>query len=186
VPQYHFECGEHGLFAVTCRLAEWSDTKPCPACTKPSEQVVLPQGEYGTLPVPIVVHVSATGRFRFPGAADAKAPRGFERVELKTISEVEKFERRVNHQLREEARDHQENEEKFFGKVKAELRGELRHAMKNMSPLGRDFARFVMALNDRKKRKPTEAGFYCDILHNDQSNREAHVDERTGWKRKYV
>ena len=186
MPKYSYECPTHGLFHLILPLREWDDHKPCPQCSKTSEQVVLPQGEHGTLPHPIVVHVSSTGRFRFPGSPDAKAPKGFEKVELKTISEVQKFERQVNHRLREEARDHQENEEKFFAGVKAQLRSDLRQAMKNMTPKGRDFARIVMALNDARRRKPTEVGFHCDILHNDAGNREAWRDERTGWKRKIV
>lgn len=185
MPVYSYECPKHGRFDLTLPLRKWDEWKPCPECGESSQQVVLPQGEPGTLPQPIVVHRDEKGNFRFPGAPDAKVPKHFEKVELKTIKEVEKFEREVNQRLRGEAQRHQENEEQYYAGVKKHLRGELQNAMRSFTPRGRDFARFVMALNDAKKKKSTEVGFHTEILHNDQGNREAYRDERTGWKRKY-
>jgi putative FmdB family regulatory protein len=185
MPVYSYECPKHGRFDLTLPLRKWDDHKNCPKCGRSCEQVVLPQGEPGTLPIPIVVHRDEKGNFRFPGASDARVPKHFEKVELKTIKEVEKFEREVNQRLHSEARQHQENEERFYGQVKKSLRSELVNAMQSFSNRGKDFARLVMALNDARRRKKTEVGFHCDILHNDASNREAYNDERTGWKRKY-
>lgn len=185
MPRYTYECVEHGTFDLVLPLREWDDPKPCKKCGKPSSQVVLPQGEYGKLPQPIVIHENASGKVRFPGSADAKVPKGFQRRELTTIREVEQFETRMNHKLREEARDHQENEERYFGEGHRRLRSELRMKMQSMSQQGQDFARFAMEQNNQRKRKSTEVGFHVDILHNDSSTREPWRDERTGWKRRY-
>lgn len=134
---------------------------------------------------PIVVHVNADGKYRFPGSADARVPKGFERVELTTIPQIEKLERTVNAQLRNESEKHNINEEIAFGQVKSKMRSELMQKMATMSPAGRAFAEFCIARNNARKRKTSEVGFHCEILHFDQGNRDAHVDDRTGWKRKY-
>lgn len=186
MPTYIHACEDHGDFEVTCRVAEWDEWKPCPNCGKSSQQMLRPSDSRDShFPDPIVIHVSAEGKLRFPGDANAKVPDGYVKKELRTIREIEQLERTMNTQLRAEAEQHHENEDRFFSKVHSENRAELRMRMQSMSPLGRDFAKFAIEMGNRIKRKPTECGFHSEILHFDRSNREPLHDERTGWKRKY-
>jgi hypothetical protein len=182
MPCYCYECPKHGTFELTLPLRKWDSTKPCPKCSQPSEQVLLPQRAYAEFRDPIVVHVSADGKYRFPGAANARVPKGFERKELRTIREVESFERDVNKQLRGEAERHRENESRHFEEIYAQKRSELRQAMQQMSPLGRDFAQFAIKMNNARRRKPTDCGFHVEILHFDQGNREPQRDRSTDWR----
>lgn len=158
---------------------------PCPKCGKTSEQVLLPTRARGEFSQPVTIHVSSDGqKYRFPGAADARVPKGFVKRELKSIRDIERFERDMNARLRSDSDRHHENEERAFGEIRSRLRSELRQAMQRMSPEGRDFAAFAMAFNDNRKRKTTECGFHVAILHED-SSKNPWIDERTGWKRKY-
>lgn len=183
MPVYEYICAKGHTFEIRCRLAEWTDIRPCnqEGCAEIAEQFISPSGSDNEVP-PIVIHVDSEGHVRFPGASDARVPEGFEKRELRTIRQIEAFERDMNCRLRSEARQHQENEERYFSQVRSQLRGELRQRMQQMSEAGKSFARLAMALNDQRRSKSTETGFHVEILHFDQSNREAHRDERTGWK----
>jgi putative FmdB family regulatory protein len=184
MPIYSYRCEKHGVFELSMRLADWNDKKPCPKkhCKQIAEQVILPNDGSRTFSEPVVVHVSADGSFRFPGSSDAKVPKGFEKKELRTIREIEAFERCVNTHLRAESEQHQINQEKHFAEMRSELRSELRMKMQGMSQYGKDLARLAMAMNDARRPQSTDAGFHLQILHFDQTNREAHRDERTNWK----
>lgn len=121
---------------------------------------------------PVVIHVDRGGAVRFPGNSDAKVPKGFNKVELRTIPEIEKFEREMNRKFHAEAEQHHENEARVFGEIRAQLRSELRQRMQTMSALGRDFARAAMEANDRRPRKSSDTGFHLQVLHFNASNRE--------------
>jgi putative FmdB family regulatory protein len=186
MPTYHYQCDEHGIFELSLPLRKWSDRKPCPKCEKESEQVLLPQQGRGEFANPVVIHVSADGQnFRFPGAPDARIPDGFVKKELKTIREIESFERQFNAKLRSDADRHHEHEEREFSQIRARLRSELRQRMQHMSPAGRDFAEFAMKHNDNLPRKKTDCGFHVAILHFDASQ-NPQIDKSTGWKKRYV
>jgi putative FmdB family regulatory protein len=182
MPQYEYECEKHGPFALTLPLSKWDDHKPCPKCKRACEQVLRPREVRGVFEVGIVVHVGPDGAVRFPGHRDAKCPPGFRQKELKSIREVEQFERNMNQKLRNEAEQHNIREERFFSEAQSKLRGELRQEMQHFSPQGRAFAEFAMNRNNNRKRKSSEVGFHVNILHFDASNREAYRDEQTGWR----
>ena len=182
VPAYTFECETHGLFELTLPLSKWDDHKPCPKCRKSSEQVLLPASAHTFFETPIVVHVAKDGTFRCPGHTNAKCPAGYERRELRTVRDVEAFERHANARIRSEAGQHQENEERFYSQVRKKLRGELRQEMQHFSNFGRDLARFVMAHNDSRNKDVKDAGFHVEVLHYDQTNRDPYRDRETGWK----
>lgn len=184
MPQYSYECEKDGIFELSLPLRKWDEYKPCPKCRKICRQVVLPSRGDSHFEVPIVVHVGADGKFRFPGSRESKVPKGFESVELRSVREVEQFERKVNAQLQSEARDHQEREEKHFSEIYARNRSELRQQMQHFSPLGREFAETAIRINNARKRKTTDCGFHVEILHEDAS-KNPQIDESTGWKRKY-
>lgn len=185
MPIYEYSCLSHGIFSLSLPLRKWDEFKPCPNCGKKCQQILTPQRSNGNFGAGVTVHVSADGRTRFPGDPNAKVPKGFEKRVLKTIREVEQFERDTNVRLRAEAEQHQEREAKHFDAIREKNRSDLRQAMQHFSPLGRDLAETAIRMNNERKRKPTEVGFHCVILHNDAS-REAQVDASTGWKKKYV
>ena len=135
---------------------------------------------------PVVVHQAADGTYRLPGAADATVPDGFKKVELRTISEIQRFERNMNLQLRVEA---EQVQGRRYGITETERRARhsaLRAHMNGMSTLGREFARAAIEHANRGKRQNTDPGFHVEVLHQDQSNREAHRDERTDWRPRRV
>lgn len=114
---------------------------------------------------PVVIHKDASGNVRYPGRADAPAPKGFERVELRTVAEVRDFERSVG---RREAARHdaaQVREELAFAQQVKHNRADLFQAMARMSNHGRDFARIAIEQNNRRGgRKPFDAGFRVEAL----------------------
>lgn len=185
---YVYECPKHGRFELTLPLSKWDDKKSCPkkGCGLTGEQILVPNDSSRHFTDPVVVHVAADGSYRFPGSSNARVPKGFEKRELRTIREIESFEREVNCKLHVESRQHQENEERFFSEMRAQLRSDLRQRMQGMSRYGRDLARLAMALNDDRRSRALEPGFHLQILHFDQTNREEHRDASTGWKRRNV
>jgi putative FmdB family regulatory protein len=185
MPTYSFDCDKHGVFDLTLPLRKWAEKKKCPKCGKQSLQVLLPSVGRGVFQEPIVVHVDSTGRVRFPGRRDAKLKKGYERRELKSIREVERFERQMNIKFKAEAEQHNENEDRIYQEAVNKNRRELRSAMEHMSPAGLAFAKFAINQNNMRKRKSSEVGFHVRILHYDSAN-EPWVDKDTGWKRKYV
>jgi len=188
IPLYSYECSKHGIFEVSLPLSRWDDKMKCTTkgCDLFADQVLLPSQGRGTFEVGIVVQVGPSGEVRFPGHRDAKCPKGFHRKELKSVREVEQFEREMNHKLRNEAERHNDREEKIFKEVQEKNRSDLRQAMRNMSPQGRAFAQFAIDRNNNRKRKPTDCGFHVQILAFDQPNREHHRDAETNWQRKRV
>jgi hypothetical protein len=190
MPTYSFCCPAHGEFEVTVPVSQHRDNWPCPhttghpfyMCMERTEQTYTRSKPKDWAIKAIVVHVGADGAVRFPGHENARVPKGFNRVELKTLSEIAAFERQINQKLSSEASRHIENEERHFESVRARLRGELRQQMQSMSPFGRAFAQLAIAMNNSRKRKKSDVGFQVDILNNDNSSREAYRDKETNWK----
>lgn len=137
-----------------------------------------------TLANPVVIHVSADGTTRFPASADAPLPPGFERRELRTIREIESFERRVNQEQQSEHERHLAREHATIGAEVERRHKELLHDMRTMSPKGRALAEVAIRLNAARHaaRPRFEAGFHIEALHYDASNREPQRDITTGWK----
>ncbi len=135
---------------------------------------------------PVVVHQAADGTYRLPGAADAAVPDGFKKVELRTISEIQRFERNMNTQLRVEAEQIQGRRYGISEETRRERHSALRQDMARMSRYGREFARAAIERANRGERRNTDPGFHVEVLHQDQSNREAHRDERTNWRPRRV
>ena len=182
MPTYTYECPKDGTFELTLPLRKWDDHKRCPKCKEMSEQVLIPSRGDAHFEVPIVVHVDASGKFSFPAHQDAPVREGYEKKELRSIREVEAFERKVNARLSRESAEHNAREEALLSSVLDKNRKELRTAMERMSPAGRTFAEFAIRMNNERKRKTSEVGFHTVILHFDESNRDAYRDRETNWK----
>lgn len=135
---------------------------------------------------PTIVHIDKNGNYRFPGAADAKVPKGYHKVELRTMQERERFEREVNRAESARAGLHREREDRAFAGYREAQRSELRSRMAHMSPLGRDFAMAAIKANNERRSKSADPGFNMEIVHMDSQNRTDYRDERTGWKPRRV
>jgi hypothetical protein len=187
MPTYDFKCTSAECEKVVEKIlpiAARNEPGPC-ECGGALERVYLtPRQSDAQRFDPIVVHVDPrTGEYRIPGAGDARCPEGYERQELRTIRDIEKFERHANRIERGKSDLHAIREKSYIEHLQHERRGELREAMKGMSNFGRDLARVAMARNDARIPTAHDCGVHFEILHNDRSNRDEHRDVRTGWKR---
>lgn len=125
---------------------------------------------------PTVVHVSKDGRVRFPGRSDARPPKGFERLELRTLQERDRFERQYN-----------QREQKRLER-KAEIETQRREAFlkrhrqpSNISPELLKAAREVV---DGDAPRVPQSRAYFEVSHFDASNRLPYTDRETNWKDK--
>jgi hypothetical protein len=190
LPLFDWLCKSGHYFEHALTLSEYRDIIPCQhknkrgkKCTKKATRQYFTQGQARAQRFdPIVVHVDKDGNTRFPGRSDAKMPAGYERLELRTISEARAFERRYCQKLRDEHEVRDNERRQQFAINQAESRAELRAAMQHMSPKGRDFAQFAMERNNAKTRPSYEPNGYFECLEYDSSNRAAHNDAQTNWK----
>src|SRR5260370_13623012 len=130
---------------------------------------------------PVVIHRDASGHIRFPAHSNAPVPRGFRRVELRTVAQVRRFEREVNRIERDKADRLRSGEERYFGEVRSRLRSELRQAMQHMSAAGRDFARFAMEQNDARRKPSIDPRFFVEVFSKDQASPHPHPTPATDW-----
>lgn len=133
---------------------------------------------------PVVVHRGPNGEIRYPGRADAAVPEGYQKVELRTGSEVHAFEREVNAKECSRYERYQEGREAAFADIQGRNRSDLRASMRNMSEFGRDFARAAIEQNNQKTLGSFDPGFHLEAFHYDASNRAGECSERTDWKRR--
>jgi hypothetical protein len=131
---------------------------------------------------PVVIHRNEAGEVRFPGRTDAQVPAGYEKVELRTLAEVRKFEREMNARDRAVHASAQERSRIQMEQLRLKERGELLQMMQQMSPFGRDLTRVAIQATDERARKEYDPGFRVEVFSDDASNREAHRDRETGWK----
>lgn len=153
-----------------------------PYCQGDPRKHVPADGRFAQGFDPPVIARDAAGNIRYLMNSQAPIPEGYQRVELKTIHDVRRFEREVNDRERAAADRHLSAREKQFSEKQAINRRELRTAMDGMSNYGRDFAREAIERGNNRRPQTREVGFHLDVFSNDSSNREVHRDERTQWK----
>jgi len=138
---------------------------------------------------PIVIHRSPNGKLRFPGSVDAIPPRGFEKVELRTIQEADKFVAGMN--AREQARinEHFYRKEEALGHQLKKNRDELKSELRRrglpgyIAELGR---RYTEQKRTAMSSQSRSANCHFEVFAFDRSNREPHSDVRTGWQDRRV
>lgn len=170
-----------------------SSHDPCPDCGKivhvgdwpfcPHESV---RRTYGSIE-PIVVFRAADGSIRIPGSNTKATPEGCERIEIRDIQTLSKFDSHYREQLRRENSDLRAIHDQAYTEVEKINRSSLRQAMQHMTPFGRALAEHAMRQNDARRRprgEEFEGGF--SVLHYDASNRGVQCDQSTGWKPKQV
>lgn len=161
----------------------------CSDCGQPAGIGSYPFCPHGNLSeayaqrfAPVVVHVDATGNYRFPGRSDAKMPAGYEKVELRSLRDVRAFERQFNAKVKREFDQRHEVRQEQFEARQSELRSELRDAMAHMSRKGREFAQFAIDRNNQRARKSYEPNGFFEAFEMDASNREGYSDRANEWK----
>jgi hypothetical protein len=122
---------------------------------------------------PVVVHVDKQGNVRFPGRADARVPKGYQRRELTTIGEIRRFESQVNSRERSRFSQLKEAEERFYSDVDSQNRSDLLHAMRSMSPLGRAIAQAAINKSNRRSQPSFEPGFCVEVFSYDTPQYDA-------------
>lgn len=183
MPLIDIKCTNGHINEVHRALADWPNTPSCPDCSESTEQVHLPKSVRWT-PEPVVVFKAPDGTYRFPGDRNGEGAaryerQGFERVELRGVAEVRRFEDRMNRsefsracrraEISQRAREHRETV----------MRGDLRMQMQSFSRRGRDLARAAFAHNDAKPReRGKEPGFYSEVYSMDRSNRDESRDHQ--------
>ena len=136
---------------------------------------------------PIVIHVSASGEYRFPASVEAPVPDGYRKVEIRTIQEADRVSREVNAREDSTLRSVQAQSETGRHLTRQRNRAFMDSIRHKLSPAGREYldrAREYVAHKDREREnnKPRATNFHFDVFAHDSSNREQHSDERTGWK----
>jgi hypothetical protein len=168
----HEPCSECGL---TYHTSDW------PWCPHGSTRRTLSQIE------PVVVFRTKSGEIRIPGSNTKPTPRGCERIEIRDIATLARFDRDYREQLRTESADLRAKHDAAFDAYTKDRRSELRQAMQHMHPFARALAELAMKRNDEKRSKRDdnfEGGF--SVLHYDASNRDVQRDASTGWRARQV
>ena len=137
---------------------------------------------------PIVYFRSPDGKIRLPMRANSRPPKGYEKVELSTRRQVERFEREMNQ--RERAEHDQIHHEKSqrdlpITRLRQEANDRLRQLSANFTPQGREAVAYLLEKAHRESQSPTpsyDPGFHVEIMHHNQSNRDPWSDRDTGWK----
>lgn len=139
----------------------------------------------------IVVFKSADGKYRYPMRGDSKPPKGYERVELTTRPQIERFEKEINHRERaeyERAELGRKASDDYMlslsGHDPASIQASLRRLENSPHPEERKIAAKVRQVmeSDKRPSKSYDPGFHVEIMHYNQSNREGHDDALTNWK----
>lgn len=141
-------------------------------------------------PLGIVVHRDVvTGEYRFPGHANAPVPAGCERVEVTSTSQARAIEKQVAERESAKERENRYRQEAHFSQVRKAEADDLRSKMGDFSEVGKKLAAAALEMaqeREKNRQRPVghgiNAGF--EALSYDRSNREAHADATTGWKKK--
>lgn len=136
---------------------------------------------------PVLIFRAADGRIRIPGSNSARTPRGYERVEIRDIQTLAKFDKGYREQLRRESSDLRAIHDEHFAAYQRQSRSELRQAMVHMNPFGRALAEYAMRKSDERERprgEQFEAGF--SVLNWNASERGVQRDQATNWRPRQV
>ena len=163
----------------------------CSSCGKRIEIGWWPMCEQGHEPtrgrdaqdfIPPVVFQNAEGHTLFPGRSDEKPPAGYQAVELRTTSEIRKFEREFGERLHNDEQNNMLLEQlrhDFYQRPKAQ---ELRTKLDRLPPNLRAYAEAALARHDRRSfstdaTRQRPAAFF-EAFSNDASNRERCDDPK--------
>jgi len=176
MPNYQFECEQGHSFQKFLPLTIWDTippgrklTVPCETCGASAYQDFLPRGTDSTI-TPFVYYLNAAGEVRIPGSSRLPTPPGHTRCEATTLGELRHLESRCSREEQGKLSRRKEYQEAFESEEIAQNRRDLRSAMEQMSPAGREFARAAMQRNNQRRAAgySHDLGFHFGILHNDE------------------
>lgn len=196
MPNLDFQCANGHCFERVIRLSELDELTskfgrdqqiPCNQCELMAvRQYTVSSNRDAQLIDTIVVFKDATGHIRVPGANDAATPKGFHRVELRTLGEARAIASHLDREAREEWTVSKSRERQHFDAVSRQNRSELFSRIS--TPFGRDFLRTAIAATEARRSKKYDGGYesgsYFDVTENDRGSREEYRDIRTGWRDK--
>ena len=179
MPLFDFKCSAKHLFEA---LAP-SDTERirCRHCKRIAHRVFVSRSTYERLAQPfnpVVVFRKADGSYSIPGDASKPTPKGCERVELRTMTQVRRFENEMTAKESARHEDRREREQQQFEHVQSLGRSLLRQRMQKFSEQGKDFARYVMEEHNRTSgERRFDAGCHIDVFSYNPSNMDARHKE---------
>jgi putative FmdB family regulatory protein len=207
-PLYDYLCPkcEH-KFESFAGINEETQTCRWPECDGVAERIFVSVsgiGERYAQPfTPVVYHQAPDGAVSFPGRSDELPPPGYEKVELKTVREIRKFEAEMNRREYAVWQEHQENVDRARQDnvkrrredIQALMRGEGRQVttidehgnertvtLNGFSRFGRNLARIAIDHANNKPREKFDPNFHVQVFSQDSSNRRPWRDVDTGWK----
>ncbi len=175
------DCGH--IYPTMRPMADWPAVPSCEKCgSDDTEQAHLRKRTVWSV-APVVVFRAPDGTHRFPGEADGLSARkyaaqGFTRIEIRSATDMRRFERTMNKSEQRRATEAFDRAEVQRSASETARRRELHHEMQRMTPLGRDLARAAMAQSDAVRRTPHVVGFHSEVYNVDRSNREDSRDEQ--------
>jgi hypothetical protein len=180
---YDYTCENGHDFEHASAIADYRDEMPCTVkdCSATARRQYRPSGYRAQNFDPIIVHRDASGHYRVPGSPSDPVAPGYERVELRTMSDIRRVQSEIGRENYEKFERRKAREEQHFSEQRKEARSELMARLR--TAFGRDLARVAMAENDNRARERYDPhGSYFDVMENDRSNRVPHNDRETGWK----
>lgn len=174
MPMIDFACPNGHDYEVFRHPSEVKDQEPCEECqeTATRQYRFTRPHSYTGLTQPLVVWKRPDGTYSVPGQPDARMPAEYERVELRSATEVRRVEGAINREEREKWEAANRGRERLRGEVSSANRAELRDRMARMSPLMRDFARFAMDKNNQQPGRKYRGEFHFEALSMNASNRD--------------
>jgi hypothetical protein len=170
--RHDFECPKGHITeqTVDVNAAGWQK-QPCGVCSRAAERVFLSSRSRSFLDAKVVVYRDAGGHTIYPGSANEKMPDryaklGYERVEM-DFHAARRFQNAMNKEERLKMSHYLETLQRTHEEEHAQDRSDLRQAMRNMSPMGREFAQYVMDIqNSRDARRyiSSDPGFHNEAL----------------------
>jgi hypothetical protein len=187
---HDFKCARGHVFE---RMVRWDvEAVACPTCGSRAARVFLSwrsHPENAQRFNPIVVFKNPDSTYRFPGRSNEPTPSACQRVELRTLSQVRRFEREENSRLKSIHQSSMAYQEARYRSIKREMREEFKKRVESMSPRGKRLAEFAMRMSDQRESHSSraakyDAGFRISVAHDDASNRFAFRDVDTDWQAK--
>lgn len=177
MPRYHMQ-----NYTFLCKRNHksislgWSDITSIncktSSCKLKAYRQLSPIGRKAQSSNPTVYYKNAKGQIYTPSNSDRPVPKrlqaqGYEKVEIKTYRDRDRFYRDMNSQISNEHHDYAEKDYEAYRNAQSGNRSELRAMMNHMTPEGRDFARFAMERNDSRNNERFNAGVHIDSWEND-------------------
>lgn len=135
---------------------------------------------------PVVIHRDALGNIRYPGSADAPVPLGYEKVELRDLHSVRKFEAEVNSRDLAQSVQFSEAQKSLREGQLKENRRVMDGLVKNFTPRGKRFYDQMREVSEKKSasgHNRPDPSFFVEAFSQNSSNREDHRDAASGWTR---